>query len=161
MRLFKKKEKPAADEGSAGKLWKQLDRWLDRHHKNWAVFMRRQSERLPLWARWSVLIAFTGGSMCLCFYTAVSAFYAGQVTVRPAVIKINRYSLSDGTERLRGKTIVSENEYKKIAWFKRYLDSMSATAQGRRLADSLLAGRPGLYDSITAVENIYLSQSKK
>jgi len=117
MVLFKKKEKSTANEGP-GKFWEPLGRHLDRHQKRWAAFMRRQSELLPLWARWSVFIAFTASSVCLCFYTAVSAFYARPVTARPAVIKINRYSLMTGPENLRPKTIVSENEYKKITGFK-------------------------------------------
>jgi hypothetical protein len=161
MGLFKKKEKSTASEGPGSSFWDMVGARLDRHHKHWAAFMRRQSECLPLWARWSVFIAFTASSVCLCFYTAVSAFYARPVTARPAVIKINRYSLMTNPENLRAKTIVSENEYKKITGFKRYLDSVSGIATGKLWVDSLLAERPGLTDSICIIENIYLSQLKK
>lgn len=49
----------------------------------------------------------------------------------------------------------SVREIAGIERFRHYLDSLSQTADGRSMYDSINAARPGLTDSIAAVEHIY------
>jgi hypothetical protein len=44
--------------------------------------------------------------------------------------------------------LITKSEFLKIQWFKNYIDSLSTTAQGRKLKDSLLHTRPQLMDSV-------------
>jgi hypothetical protein len=55
---------------------------------------------------------------------------------------------------------VTAREYNMIRAFHQYLDSLGNTADGQAIRDSLLNGRPGLMDSIVAIEKMYLGQLK-
>lgn len=46
-------------------------------------------------------------------------------------------------------------EIGEIERFSRYMDSLSQTAGGKRIYDSICKARPGLLDSVAAVERIY------
>ena len=56
--------------------------------------------------------------------------------------------------------LITKSEFIKIQKFKNYIDSLSTTAQGRKLKDSLLHNRPQLMDSVNFLINLYLEQSK-
>ena len=56
--------------------------------------------------------------------------------------------------------IITKEEFLKIQRFKGYMDSLSTTAKGRRLRDSLLQNRPHLMDSVNFLVTLHLEQLK-
>jgi hypothetical protein len=42
-----------------------------------------------------------------------------------------------------------------VAAFRRYMDDLRSTPAGSRVRDSILRARPGLMDSINAIESLY------
>jgi hypothetical protein len=55
---------------------------------------------------------------------------------------------------------ITKTEFLKVQRFKSYIDSLNATAQGKKIKDSLLHNRPHLMDSVNFLVNLYLEQSK-
>ena len=53
---------------------------------------------------------------------------------------------------------VAEKDYQSIASFKRYMDSLNKSLEGKYQYDSILQARPGLVDSVRVLEQLYLSQ---
>jgi hypothetical protein len=58
------------------------------------------------------------------------------------------------------KLLITKEEFLKIQRFKIHIDSLTSTAQGKKLKDSLLATRPELMDSVNTLINLYLEQLK-
>lgn len=56
--------------------------------------------------------------------------------------------------------IITRTEFLKIQKFKSFIDSLSSTAEGRLVKDSLLRDRPHLMDSVSFLLNSYLEQLK-
>lgn len=63
--------------------------------------------------------------------------------------------------RIRNYAAVTAAEYLKIKRFIHYMDSLSQNQQGKKVADSILASRPGLKDSVALIEKLYQLQSSK
>lgn len=55
---------------------------------------------------------------------------------------------------------ISEKDYKSIISFRKYMDSLQQNENGKHQYDSILQARPGLMDSVQALEQLYLSQQK-
>ena len=55
--------------------------------------------------------------------------------------------------------VVGDNDIDRIGRFEKYMDSLSKSAQGRIVYDSMMKARPGLSDSIKIIKQIY-SQTK-
>ncbi len=56
------------------------------------------------------------------------------------------------------KIIITDNEITKIHLFKQRLDSLSKTKDGKIKVEQFVKSRPGLFDSLKMVEQIYYSQ---
>jgi hypothetical protein len=74
-----------------------------------------------------------------------------------AVARIKRIPIEQEPDQA---PIITRSEFLKIQGFKAYVDSLSTTAKGRKLRDSLLTGRPQLMDSVNFLINLYLEQLK-
>lgn len=58
------------------------------------------------------------------------------------------------------KIIITDNEITKIHALKQRLDSLSKTKEGKLKTEQLFKRRPGLFDSLEMVEQMYYSQKK-
>jgi hypothetical protein len=56
--------------------------------------------------------------------------------------------------------LITKSEFLKIQKFKYYIDSLSTTAKGKKIKDSLLINRPQLMDSVNFLVSLYLEQLK-
>lgn len=74
-----------------------------------------------------------------------------------AITRIKPLALPDESTQ---NFLVTQKEFLKIQGLKNYIDSLSTTAKGRRLRDSLLHNRPHLMDSVNFLIKLYLEQSK-
>ena len=58
------------------------------------------------------------------------------------------------------KIIITESEITRVHAFKQKLDSLSKTKEGKIKVDKFFNQRPGLFDSLEKVEQLYYSQKK-
>ncbi len=58
------------------------------------------------------------------------------------------------------KVIITDNEITRVHAFKQRLDSLSKTKEGKIKVDKFFNQRPGLFDSLEKVEQLYYSQKK-
>ena len=56
--------------------------------------------------------------------------------------------------------VITMAEFLRIQKFKNFIDSLSATAEGKKRKDCLLLSRPQLMDSVNLLINLFLEQSK-
>jgi hypothetical protein len=64
-------------------------------------------------------------------------------------------------KQLRLNIPASADGFKKIIRFRKYIDSLGLSPTGQKSYDSIVSHRPGLIDSLIAVEHYYQSQFKK
>lgn len=76
---------------------------------------------------------------------------------KPAAIEKPRSILK---RESKNEVLITDNEIGEVHSFKRLLDSLSKTAEGKIKVKRLLSRRPGLMDSIEMVEQLYYSQKK-
>jgi hypothetical protein len=118
----------------------------------WAKGMSRLFSKLsPAWAKTVVIgcfllmTAYSALLFCSAFSKPDKMFEKPAILLKPlpAVKPIGvPPALPD---KLQGR----------IQRFRHYIDSLSASANGRKLRDSLFKKRPGLLDSLRQIENIY------
>ena len=70
-----------------------------------------------------------------------------------------KYYDKAGDEMIPSGTYIDEETWSKVLVFRNYMDSLKANAS--KNYDSILKARPGLMDSIRAIEGIYYSQKIK
>lgn len=58
------------------------------------------------------------------------------------------------------KIIITDNEITRVHAFKQRLDGLSKTTEGKTKVDRFFNERPGLFDSLEKVEQLYYSQKK-
>ncbi len=123
-----------------------------------AVFMDSKTSSMSTKAKWLWLLVFCLVSGGFSIYALLGTFKQHQNSMKPSQLSVPKYY-----DRMASKTNgqpVSEKDIEKINAFKKYLDSMRLSSKGKIWYDSILRTRPGLIDSIRAIEEIYYSQSK-
>ncbi len=106
------------------------------------------------------------GIFCLTFggfsiHAFVGAFRDSansEKTIKPDPVSVPKYY--NQTDSPVKESPVTDRDIMRINRFKRYMDSLSLSSKGKLEYDSILKARPGLMDSIKAIEEIYYSQSK-
>lgn len=158
-----KQSKSAEGETRSSMLRKMTGKLGALQHR-WADKLQEKSERLSVTGKKLMLglflAVFSGWSVYIAWHSLSSSPGHGTVPVQP--ITISHPGEGMVTQRpFAGRQGVSDKEYGAIQAFHHYLDSLGQSTQGRIWRDSLLKGRPGLLDSMRAIEQVYLSQSKK
>ena len=134
-----------------------------RIQERWAAFMQGLTEKLSTRSKkWSIILfCLLAGGYSL--YTIIESFSAKKK--KPFVltnIKTPKYFTHSSEEDIQAIITIPEREYQKIIQFRKYMDSLSGTKTGKKIADSILLKRPGLTDSIIQIEQLYhLQQSSK
>ena len=126
-----------------------------------ALFMSQRINKLTTRAKQVCLVVF-----CLVFggfsiYAFVGAFRNSETSgkrLKPDQLAVPKYY--DRTDAEIEEPTVSEKDIVRINRFKKYMDSLKKSANGKQVYDSILKTRPGLMDSIQVIEQIYYSQSK-
>lgn len=75
-------------------------------------------------------------------------------------ISIGRIKAVPIENNLSDVTVITREELQKIKRFKNYIDSLSTTAKGKKISDSLLQSHPHLMDSINFLIKLFSEQSK-
>ena len=123
-----------------------------------AVFMGLKTSTMSTKAKWLWLLVF-----CLAFggfsiYAFLGTFGQNQKAMKPSQLSIPKHYERIAPEVY--KQPVTEKDIERINGFKKYVDSMRLSSNGKIWYDSILRTRPGLMDSIRTIEEIYCSQSK-
>jgi hypothetical protein len=150
MKIFKKKD--AGTNHSADKAAGWIAAGIHRVQSLWAKGMGRLFNRLNPTTKKVVLIICCLFMVTYC--TALVAFSFGKtmhLLKMPAGIGKPLKIVKPFTD----KPPVMPAFIRRIEKFKHYLDSLSTSADGRRIRDSLLKERPGVLDSIKKIESIY------
>lgn len=128
----------------------------------WANFMQRKTARFTAKAKKYGLVLFCLLSVGCCLYLIIESF-----TVTPkknlgvAPINIPKQPMQTGEGDTRSFLLITKKEFERIEQFRLYLDSLGRSHMGIKIRDSLLSLRPGLMDSIRAVEKLYQLQDSK
>lgn len=108
---------------------------------------------------WLVVFCLAFGGFSI--YSFVGAFRESGNSgkrIKPDQVAVPKYY--DRTNSNIEEPSVSERDMIRINRFKKYMDSLKKSVNGRQAYDSILKTRPGLMDSIQVIEQIYYSQSK-
>lgn len=137
-------------------------RILGRFQRKYADRLQEMSEKMsPRTKKLCLLlfvVVFGGLSVSIVWRSVTAHGNRSVVTIQP-IVPSPPSGHSSKENGLWPEGGVSAREYNMIRAFHRYLDSLGSTADGQALRDSLLKGRPGLMDSIVAIEKMYSGQS--
>ena len=140
MKLFKKKQKEEKQKTPISILV-MIAGYIEQLKRKLADFLGRQSERLTVSQRKVVLVLFglSVGSIC-----------AGLV-VRPfAEDQQERFMIPTSVEapKLVQPETAGQTDYQSLIWFKRVMDSLKHSPEGRAQYERIMNERPGLLDSV-------------
>lgn len=163
MYLFKNKKKELRQENNfpdkvaAGIVQKCIKLQL-----RWADFMQQKTEKFSLKARkWGLLLFCCLSAGCSLYLVVESLRSNKKPVLAPSLIQVPIHSTRTGEENTQSILLITKGEYQKIERFRLYVDSLGRSPQGAATRDSLLFHRPGLMDSIRAIENLYRLQTQK
>lgn len=150
MWLFKRRKKEQKTAEGNGKVAGYIAGGLLKVQSGWAGWMQRQSEKLGTKGKKVALV------LCCLFTLSYSTIIIVKGLNGDRSIGVSRSSikppmmLPEDPEPEPGKA-----EIHRLKQFRRYLDSLAADVNGRKVYDSLLHARPGLIDSLEFVEQAY------
>ena len=162
--LFSKKNKSKPESSTSkvqDKVAKSIAGFLLSVQNRFASFMSARTINLNKKAKQFYLIIFClvfGGLSLYAFIGAFSSSERAGKSIKPDQVSVPKYYDRTSTE-IKVPT-VSDKEIKRIDRFKKYMDSLNHSVKGKAKYDSILKARPGLMDSIKAIEQFYYSQSK-
>jgi hypothetical protein len=151
MKLFRKKVNAPLND----KAVSLIVSGLLRVQRRWAKGMSNLFKHLTIQQQ-KALIVFSvlAGLVYSCFIV-----YDGFTHKRSAFsvnsIRAPTHVVENGDAASSKRLIVPDKVMKDIIRFRNYLDSLSRSAAGKLIADSILKRRPGLPDSIQQLEEIY------
>lgn len=139
------------------KIAKAIAGFLLSLQSRFALVIGTKTNKLSMKAKWLWLFVF-----CLLFggfsiYAIMGPFRDRGKTIKPAQISVPKYYDRTGVQI---EPLISDRDIKRIYRFKKYMDSLRSSKEGKIVYDSILKARPELMDSIHTVEQIYYSQSK-
>jgi hypothetical protein len=107
---------------------------------------------------WLVIFCLVFGGFSI--YAFIGAFRNNENSsrsIKPAQVSFPKYYHQ---QELHKVPTVSKNDMLRIDRFKKYMDSLQRSKNGKGIYDSIIKARPGLMDSIKVIEQLYYSQSK-
>lgn len=105
------------------------------------------------------VLVFGGISVSIIWHSVSAHGKRSVVTIQP-IVPSPPSGRPDNVKGQWPERGVSTREYNMIRAFHRYIDSLGSTAEGQQRRDSLLKEKPGLVDSLIAIEKMYLGQQK-
>lgn len=157
-RIFKKKNKKEQNRPS---LIQKIGNWIERFHRNWADYLNRKTENIKTSTLKVLLFIFCALFGSICIYTGFDAIRKPSNAIKVDKIQFPTHTIIEGQGATRQQSeIFSVQEYENIQSFKRYMDSLKNDEKGRASYDSIITERPGLMDSISLAESLYLKQLK-
>jgi hypothetical protein len=162
MRLFRRKTNSVVDKPEPDSIGTRLGNVIAKLQTAFAERMNVAAAKIPTGKLKRNLAFFCLLSGGFSLYLAMN----GMLGSSPAtnVITIDNASVpkhfdKSGDEINEVQNIVDEDLYSQVKTFRSYVDSLQMN--DKTVYDSIMLSRPGLMDSIRAIEEIYLSQQIK
>lgn len=159
MKWKKKKDNASFKALMQDKVAAKIGAGIQRVQSLWAEWMGRQASKLSPFGLKLVMGIYFAVMASVSFYYILMVFQGG-TRDRPEIVQgaISLPSLDHSDPTIAKSKAVPAELFNRIQSFKNTMDSLSGTAEGIRIKDSLLAGRPHLLDSMSEIERIYLMQ---
>jgi multidrug efflux pump subunit AcrB len=144
------------------KLLQQFDEANLRLQGKCAGWLERKTAH---WSRKSwvfILVVFTLFTSGYSMYVMVDSFSEPKdsaIPITPIVTPTNTIRTQNRLDQV--KMAIRKSEYEKTVRFRKYMDSLGRSPNGKKIKDSINQNRPGLLDSVTIVEKYDHSQFKK
>ncbi len=134
---------------------------IDKEQHKWANYLNGKTAKTSQTSKLIGLILFCllfGGSSILLI---VRGFNNKSENVKIEKISVLSYVITkDTANAFIPVPILTSKEYRNIQRFKKSMDSLQTTSEGKLKYDSICKARPGLMDSIDYTEQIFLHQLK-
>lgn len=152
MKVFNK-QSPYSDNKAGDKIAGLIAGWILKAKRHFAKGMGRIFFKLGPSKTKLVVVSACIVMAAYCTIIITYSFkQAGETFSRPAAIKRPMIpAIKPPDQNLKRAESVPIS----IIRFRKYIDSLSSTAEGIKVRDSLLRHRPGLIDSIKTVESLY------
>lgn len=128
----------------------------------WAKKMSSLTARLSKRALTCILVLFVMlmGGLCVGF---ISGCFSNSTLKTIKIIPLSKpVAVTSKSITINPRWIpITKNEFRRIALFRLYLDSLTRSPTGKVTYDSLYRCRQGLMDSLVIIENYYKSNLKK
>ncbi len=126
--------------------------------EDWATFMHRKTSN---YSRGTIRLSVI---FFCCFGVGVNLYFIikGASNTSEKLLTIERIRKPTHFPHSREESGLSpepfSNEYTKVMLFKKYLDSLDKSTEGRKIRNHILNQRPGLLDSVLQLEQYYQLQ---
>lgn len=155
-KLFRRRrDKPSVMYG----VFQKMGNAVETRQRRAADYLNAKAERLSKRQLVIGLICFVtlfGGSAAAVIW---QAFHRPVATVRVKSIVIPDHVLIPEQESPKERALTG-TEIRHIRSFRRYLDSLQQSGNGKAMYDSIARHRPGLLDSLSFIEEVYNEQLK-
>jgi len=131
-----------------------------RLQSGWAGWMQRRTARIPAKQRPYLLLLFLLVTGSCSVFLAVGN-RPGMAAPQGLISPIRQPRLSGRQDTAAEQGPLLDDGYRRIRQFRRHMDSLAGTREGKRVYDSLLRTRPGLLDSVRLIELIYQLNTRK
>jgi hypothetical protein len=164
-----RKEKSANSNQLAGginRIALRATGFMLRCQSRWSEFMSRQTNRYTTCKlKWG-LVLFCLFYVCFSFYAIIQPFTNSSSNAQSQITPPNNQRASIFLKKQpltleKPEMVITETDFQKIQIFRKFMDSLSSSTNGRKQYQNILRVRPGLIDSVAMAEKIYYSQKKK
>ncbi len=133
---------------------------FDKEQHKWADYLNGKTankSRISILIGLAIFCIFFGGSSVLLI---LGGFKNNTAKVVIQKITVPGYVITtDTANSFYPLAILTNKQYKNIQRFKKAMDSLQTTVEGKLKFDSICKARPGLMDSVAYTEQIFLQQS--
>ena len=162
MRLFKRKTKSAIDQFESISIGTRIGRGIVKLQTEFAVRLNLAAAGLSAKKLKMNLVLFCLASGGLSLYLAINGLLGSNTAKNAITIDhalVPKHFNRSGDEVRDVQNIIDETLYQQVRTFRAYMDSLHMN--DKKTFDSITLSRPGLMDSVHAIEEIYLSQQIK
>ncbi|RYE52966.1 MAG: hypothetical protein EOP48_15360 [Sphingobacteriales bacterium] len=162
MWLFKRKLKRRLEESQSDSIGTRLGKGIVKLQTAFAVSLNTATAKLSVRKLKMALLLFCLVSGGVSLYLATSGVLGKSTKKAPITIdqaSVPKHFDKSGDEIRDVQNSIDDELYGQVKAFRAYMDSLQIN--NKVTYDSILLLRPGLLDSITLVEQIYLSQQIK
>jgi hypothetical protein len=162
MWLFGRKTKSAIDESESDSIGMRLRKGVLKLQTAFAERMNAAAEKIPTRKLKRNLVFFCLLSGGFSLYLAMNGMLGSSTAKNSITIdqaSVPKHFDKTGDVINEVQNIVDKGLYQQVKTFRSYVDSLQMN--DKTVYDSIMLSRPGLMDSIKAIEEIYLSQQIK
>jgi hypothetical protein len=160
--LFEKQKSKSENSNPVhDKIAVRIAGYLIKAQTKFAQFMNKNSSAVSTKRMKAFLVIFCliSGSFSLYFVGKGLFNRENETTIILDKVHTPKYYDKVGDDMISSETYIDEETWSKVQLFRNYMDSLKTN--GSNSYDSMVKARPGLMDSVRAIEDIYYSQKIK